>query len=64
LIVSGKSAAGGIIQPAPSIVDVAPMVLQLLGVMIAPKWRLEGKAVGRKVAAPENIEKQKRPLGE
>jgi len=32
------------------------MVLQLLGVLIASKWRLEGKAVRWKVAAPENIE--------
>jgi hypothetical protein len=32
--------------------------------LIALKWRLEGKAGRWKVAAPENIEKQERPLGE
>lgn len=48
LIVSGKSAARGTIEPAPVIVDVAPTVLQHLGIAIDPLWKLDGKAVGLK----------------
>ena len=56
LIVSGKSAARGTIEPTPNIVDVAPTVLQHLGVLIDPKWRLDGKAVGLKAPKPDKIE--------
>lgn len=48
LIVSGKSAARGTIEPAPAIVDIAPTVLQHLGIPIDAKWGLDGKAVGLK----------------
>jgi predicted AlkP superfamily pyrophosphatase or phosphodiesterase len=48
LIVSGKSAARGTIEPAPVIVDIAPTVFQHLGIPIDPKWGLDGKAVGLK----------------
>lgn len=48
LIVSGKSAARGTIEPAPVIVDIAPTVLQHLGIAIDPAWKLDGKAVGLK----------------
>ena len=46
LIVSGPSAARGVIEPAPNIVDVAATALVHLGVPIDPKWNLDGKAVG------------------
>jgi len=48
LIVAGKSAARGTIEPAPVIVDIAPTVLQHLGIAIDPKWSFDGKAVGLK----------------
>jgi predicted AlkP superfamily pyrophosphatase or phosphodiesterase len=48
LIVSGKAAAQGTIEPAPAIVDVAPTALKHLGIAIDPKWDLDGKAVGLK----------------
>ena len=48
LIVSGKSAARGTIEPAPNIVDVAPTVFQHLGIPVDAEWRLDGKAVGLK----------------
>lgn len=48
LIVSGKSAARGTIDPPPSIVDIAPTVLRHLGIAIDEKWGLDGKAVGLK----------------
>ncbi len=51
LIVSGPSAARGTIEPVPGIVDVAPTVLQHLGVSIDARWRLDGKAVGLKAVA-------------
>ena len=56
LIVSGKSATRGAIEPAPDIVDVAPTVLQHLGIPIDPKWRLDGKAVALKVPALPKVE--------
>jgi predicted AlkP superfamily pyrophosphatase or phosphodiesterase len=46
LTVSGPSAARGTIEPPPSIVDVAPTVLQHLGVDVDPSWQLDGKPVG------------------
>ncbi|MBM3992738.1 MAG: nucleotide pyrophosphatase [Planctomycetes bacterium] len=46
LIVSGKSAGRGTIEPAPGIVDIAPTVLHHLGIRIEPDWKLDGKAVG------------------
>lgn len=46
VIVSGKSAARGTIDPPPSIVDVVPTVLQHLGIPVDPKWELDGKTVG------------------
>lgn len=48
VIVSGKSAERGAIEPAPVIVDIAPTVMQHLGITIDPKWGLDGKAVGLK----------------
>jgi predicted AlkP superfamily pyrophosphatase or phosphodiesterase len=51
LIVSGKSAARGTIEPAPNIVDVAPTVFKHLGVPVNAKWGLDGKAVGLKSLA-------------
>ena len=48
LIVSGKSAARGTIEPAPMIVDIAPTVLRHLGIDVDSKWGLDGKAVGLK----------------
>jgi predicted AlkP superfamily pyrophosphatase or phosphodiesterase len=48
LIVSGKSAARGTIEPAPTVFDVAPTLLTHLGVTIEPGWKLDGKAVGLK----------------
>lgn len=48
LIVSGKSAARGAIEPAPTIVDIAPTVLRHLGIAVNPKWGLDGHAVGLK----------------
>jgi hypothetical protein len=49
LIVGGKSAARGTLEPAPAIVDIAPTVLRHLGVAVDPKWKLDGKAVGLKI---------------
>lgn len=46
LIVSGKSAAPGKIDPAPAIVDIAPTVLRHMNIDIAPAWKLDGKPVG------------------
>ena len=46
VIVSGPSAAQGVIEPAPNVVDVAATALVHLGVAIDPKWNLDGKAVG------------------
>ncbi len=48
LIVSGKSAARGTIEPAPSVFDVTPTILTHLGVTIEAGWKLDGKAVGLK----------------
>jgi len=48
LIVSGPSAARGVIEPAPVIVDVAPTAMRHLGIAIDAKWSLDGKAVGLK----------------
>jgi predicted AlkP superfamily pyrophosphatase or phosphodiesterase len=50
LIVSGKSALRGTIEPAPTVFDIAPTVLSHMGVAIDPAWKLDGKAVGLKVA--------------
>ncbi len=50
LIVSGKSAARGAIEPAPVIVDLAPTVLRHLEIPIEEKWGLDGRAVGLKLA--------------
>ncbi len=50
LIVSGKSAARGAIEPAPGIVDIVPTVLQHLGIPVDPQWNLDGKAVGLKAS--------------
>jgi predicted AlkP superfamily pyrophosphatase or phosphodiesterase len=52
LIVSGKSAAKGTIDPAPTLVDIAPTVLTHMGLAIDPAWKLDGQAVGLK-AAPQ-----------
>ncbi len=46
VIVSGKAAAKGTIEPAPGIVDVAPTVMKHLGIPIEANWKLDGKAVG------------------
>ncbi|MCI0459415.1 MAG: alkaline phosphatase family protein [Gemmataceae bacterium] len=46
LIVSGPSAARGVIDPAPGIVDVTVTALVHLGVALDPRWRLDGRAVG------------------
>ena len=53
VIVSGKSAAQGVLEPAPMIVDIVPTVLQHLGIAINPRWNLDGKAVGLKADQPK-----------
>jgi hypothetical protein len=44
--------SGGL-EPAPAIVDIAPTVLRHLGVAVDPKWKLDGKAVGRDLTTIE-----------
>jgi predicted AlkP superfamily pyrophosphatase or phosphodiesterase len=46
LIVSGPSAARGVLAPAPGVVDVAATALTHLGVPPERGWKLDGKAVG------------------
>jgi arylsulfatase A-like enzyme len=46
LIVSGSSAARGLIEPPPAVVDVAATALTHLGVTIQQAWHLDGKPVG------------------
>jgi predicted AlkP superfamily pyrophosphatase or phosphodiesterase len=48
VIVSGPSAARGLIEPPPAIVDVAATALTHLGVTIQAQWHLDGKPVGLK----------------
>jgi hypothetical protein len=48
LIVSGKSAERGKIDPAPGIVDVAATALAHLSISLDPRWGLDGKPVGLK----------------
>ena len=55
LLVAGKSAARGTIEPAPGIVDIAPTVFQHLDIPINPKWSLDGKAVGLKATASPTV---------
>lgn len=53
VIVHGKSAVRGTIDPAPGVVDVAATALVHLGVPIDPKWQWDGKAVGLKAAVKQ-----------
>jgi predicted AlkP superfamily pyrophosphatase or phosphodiesterase len=46
LIVSGPSARKGKIEPAPAIVDIAATALAHLGVLVDPRWQLDGRPVG------------------
>jgi predicted AlkP superfamily pyrophosphatase or phosphodiesterase len=48
LIVSGQAAARGVIEPAPTIMDITPTALTHLGIALDPDWQLDGKAVGLK----------------
>ncbi len=45
-IVSGPSAARGVMWPSPSIVDVCTTVLTHMGVPINPAWKLDGRVEG------------------
>jgi predicted AlkP superfamily pyrophosphatase or phosphodiesterase len=46
VLVSGDAATGGVIEPAPAIVDLAPTALKFLGVEADPGWELDGSPVG------------------
>jgi len=48
VIVSGRSAARGTMEPAPAIVDVAATALTHLGIALDRQWHLDGKPVGLK----------------
>ena len=57
VIVSGRAAERGTIEPPPEIVDVAVTALVHLGVPIDPAWGLDGKAVGlRPTPLPTSVE--------
>jgi len=45
-IISGPSAARGVMWPSPGIVDVCPTVLTHMGVPIDPAWNLDGRVEG------------------
>lgn len=45
-IISGPSAARGVMWPSPSIVDVCATVLTHMGVAIAPAWNLDARVEG------------------
>ena len=48
VILSGKSAVRGTIEPAPTSVDIAPTIYRHLGIKVEPRWELDGKAIGLK----------------
>jgi len=45
-IVSGPSAARGVMWPSPSTVDICPTVLTHMGVPLNPAWKLDGRVEG------------------
>jgi hypothetical protein len=51
LIVSGRSAARGVITPAPTLADVPATVMGFLGVPIDPAWGWDGVPVGIAMAS-------------
>lgn len=53
-IISGPSAARGVMWPAPSIVDVCATVLTHMGVAIAPAWNLDARVEGLPVPPPRH----------